>query len=514
MNITPLKRVVIVGGGTAGWITAGTLSAKWRDKGISITLVESPNVPIIGVGEGTWPTMRKTLQDMGVRETDFVRECSVAFKQGWKYARWLTGAEQEYYYHPLELPAAYHDQDLAPAWLEGKNGRSFSKSVCPQEEACEMGLGPKAITTAEYQGIANYAYHLDAGAFAEFLKRHCVEKLGVTHVLDDVVGIEVAPNDDIAALSLKGGTSVAGDLFVDCTGMRALLLGQHFGVGFRSCRKHLFVDTALALHAPYPSDDAPIASPTISTAQDAGWIWDIGLPQRRGIGYVYSSSHSSEEHALEQLRAYLQPDVADPDALEHRKIEFDPGHRETFWHRNVVAIGLSAGFLEPLEASSLLLVEISSGILAEQLPANRNMMDIVARRFNETLGYHWSRIIDFLKLHYVLSRRTEKFWVDNRVPESIPERLQELRSLWEHQLPWRHDLPRATEVYSAASYQYILYGMEYRPVDYLTYHGEQERRIALRHFDATERQAQHWSRKLPQHRELIDQIRAYGMSTV
>ena len=202
--------------------------------------------------------------------------------------------------------------------------------------------------------------------------------------------------------------------------MQSLLLGQHYGVPFRSQKHVLFNDTALALQIPYADENSPIASQTISTAQSNGWIWDIGLPTRRGVGHVYSSAHTSDD-AAEARAAHLHR--AHRRAEEHagtpRKLSFNPGYREKFWHRNCVAIGLSAGFIEPLEASALALVELSAAMLSDQMPATRDAMDIVARRFNDSFTYRWERVIDFLKLHYVLTQRTDSaFWRDN-VPRRV-----------------------------------------------------------------------------------------------
>ena len=177
-----VQSIVIVGGGTAGWLTAGIIAARHRGRmktGFTVTLVESANVPIIGVGEGTWPTLRSSLQKMGVSETEFFRNCNAAFKQGAKFARWTTGADDDAYYHPLMLPQGFTQLNLAPHWLSGKSGRTFCETVCPQGQLCEEGLAPKMITTPEYQAVANYAYHLDAGKFAAFLQQHCTSKLGV-----------------------------------------------------------------------------------------------------------------------------------------------------------------------------------------------------------------------------------------------------------------------------------------------------------------------------------------------
>ncbi len=180
--VRPVRNVVIVGGGTAGWLTAGVIAARHRSRmssGFSVTLVESPTVPPIGVGEGTWPTLRTTLSRIGVSETELFRQCDAAFKQGAWFAGWTTGAANDGYYHPLMLPQSFSQINLAPHWLAEGRGRSFCDSVCPQGRLCDDGLAPKTIATAEFDAVANYAYHLDAGKFAAFLQRHCCEKLGV-----------------------------------------------------------------------------------------------------------------------------------------------------------------------------------------------------------------------------------------------------------------------------------------------------------------------------------------------
>ncbi|WP_082585007.1 tryptophan halogenase family protein [Caulobacter sp. Root655] len=513
--VRPVKNIVIVGGGTAGWLTAGLIAAKHRARlatGFTVTLVESPNTPIIGVGEGTWPTLRTSLAKIGVSETDFFRECDAAFKQGAKFARWTTGAADDAYYHPLMLPQGFAQVNLAPHWLVGARGQSFCDAVTPQGRLCDEGLAPKTITAAPYQGAANYAYHLDAGKFAPFLQRHCCDKLDVRHVLADVQSVSMTDDGDIRGVVTKQHGEIQGDLFVDCTGFRALLLGDALGVPFRDCGDVLFCDTALAIQVPYETETSPIASHTISTAQSAGWIWDIGLPTRRGVGHVYSSRHISDEDAERELRAYIGPAGRD---LPARKIPIRSGHRETFWKRNCVAVGLAAGFLEPLEASAIVLIELSAKLIAEQMPACREVMDIVAARFNATTHYRWGRIIDFLKLHYVLSQRSDSaFWRDNRARETIPDRLADLLLLWSHQPPWLHDeFDRADEVFPAASYQYVLYGMGFR-TQIEPQALADERVLAERALRETAAQTERLRASLPRHRDLIRKIVEHGLQPV
>ncbi|MCM2679369.1 tryptophan halogenase family protein [Echinimonas agarilytica] len=510
-----IEKILIVGGGTAGWMTAGTIAAAHGER-VSITLVESPNIKPIGVGEGTWPTMRSTLEKMGISETNFIRECDVSFKQGAKFAQWVTGAKDDAYYHPLVLPQGFFEGNLAPYWLQHGKDKSFSAATCFQEHLCEKNLAPKQLSTPEYSAVANYAYHLDSAKFSAFLQRHCIENLGIQHVLDDVTTVNGLDDGDIASVETQSNGALEADLFIDCTGFKSLLLGEHLNVPFKSCADVLFIDRALAVQVPYKNADDPIASHTISTAQESGWIWDIGLPTRRGVGHVYSSRHTTKERASEELRQYLtDTGVENPSQYEFREIPINSGHREKFWHRNCVAVGLSAGFLEPLEASALVLVELSASMIAEQLPANRQTMDIVARRFNDTFDYRWQRIIDFLKLHYVLTQRKDTaFWRDNCDPATIPESLKELMTLWKYHHPWNHDFSRINEVFPAASYQYVLYGMGFETEAGAHPLSAKEIKFGNMQFQQNMKHAEKLSKHLPTNRDLLMKLKTHGFQKV
>ncbi|QGZ40367.1 tryptophan halogenase [Pseudoduganella flava] len=509
----PINHVVIVGGGSAGWLTAGVLAAD--HPALQVTLIESPDVAPIGVGEGTWPSMRDTLSRIGVSESAFFRECDAAFKQGSRFNDWREGGgAADYYFHPFVLPQGYGETDLVRAWLDTGAAVPFADLVSYQPHLCVQGRAPKQPATPEFAAVANYGYHLDAGKFGLFLKKHCLEKLGVRYVPDHVTGIDSAPNGDIAALRTRAHGPLAGDLFVDCTGMQSMLLGGHYGVPLLRQKHVLFNDSALAVQVPYAAPDSPIASQTTSTAQRAGWIWDIGLPTRRGIGHVYSSAHTSDAEAEADLRRYVAATGGPADMPAPRKLTFEPGYRQRFWHHNVVAIGLSAGFIEPLEASALALVEMSAAMVSDDLPANRDAMDIVAHRFNDAFTYRWERVIEFLKLHYVLSRRTgSDYWHDNRRSETIPARLRELLTLWRHRAPSRLDFYRIEEVFPSASWQYVLYGMGFLPErDHVT------RRTDTAAADPYFREAAELTRRmlraLPSNRELLDHIRLHGLQKI
>ncbi len=483
---------------------------------LQVTLVESPDVNPIGVGEGTWPSMRDTLRKMGISETEFIRECDASFKQASRFQQWVTGAQDDAYYHPFAFPQGYGEIDLVSGWETLAAGEPFAAVVSPQPQLCEQGKAPKQKTTPEWAAVANYAYHLDAGKFGLFLQKFCTRNLSVRHILDHVLGVQSADNGDILALHTGSNGAIEGDLFIDCTGFSSMLLGGHYKIPFVSRNDTLFCDTALAIQVDYETGDSPIASHTISSARHAGWIWDIGLPTRRGVGHVYSSVHTTDEQAEQVLSKYLMETGGTPGggAGTPRKIAFNPGYRASFWHRNCVAVGISAGFLEPLEASALALIEMSAAMIRDELPCSREAMAVIARRYNERFRYRWERAIDFLKMHYVLSQRTDSdFWLDNRRPESIPERLQELLELWRYRAPSRRDFYEIEEIFPAASYQYVLYGMGFRPHKRAS-GGSAGAVLAGRIFEENKRMADKYLAGLPSNRELIEYTAAHGMQTI
>jgi flavin-dependent dehydrogenase len=514
-----ISRIVIVGGGSAGWLSAGVIAAEHRIDSqaqlpFELLLVESPDVPTIGVGEGTWPSMRETLQRIGLSETDFIRECDASFKQGTYFRNWHTGSGDTYS-HPFTVPTGFTDTNLVPHWLALGDAPSFADAVTPQTALFADCLAPKQITTPEYAFVVNYGYHLDAGKFAELLRRHCTEQLGVKHVKANVSQINAAANGDIRSVTTDSAGEIAGDLFIDCTGTSALLLGEHFDIPFQSCQAHLFNDTALAAQVPYPEENQPIRSCTHSTAQTSGWIWDIGLPTRRGTGHVYSSAHISEDEATAQLLAYIEETTGAEAAASAapRKIRFQPGHRREFWHRNCVAVGMSSGFVEPLEASALVMIELAAGMIADQLPPTREIMELVARRYNRKFLRHWNKIVEFLKLHYALNARNDSpYWQDNRAAASIPEELREKLLMWRYRSPWHQDAEAVGDLFPVASYQYILYGMGFETVPRHTgsHQQDQRQRQAAELFRKNAAQAAKLRQALPGNRELLNKVREFG----
>jgi tryptophan halogenase len=508
-----VRRIIVVGGGTAGWITASLIAAENRESvpAPEIVLVESPDIPIIGVGEGTWPSMRMTLQKIGLPEADLLRKCEASFKQGTRFTAWSRPGDDHHYIHPFSLPLEYATLNLAEHWLAQGGDLAFADYVTPQAAVIEAGLAPKQPATPEYAFNVNYGYHFDAGKFARLLHQHAVARLGVRYVSGNLQRVESGPNGDIEAIVLDTGDRLAGDLFVDCTGQRALLIGRYPEAAFVPVRDVLVNDTAIAVQVPYADPNQPIASVTCATAVSSGWIWDIGLQTRRGVGHVYSSAHATGEEALETVRDYVRrvSPRSDLDRLTFRTIPFEPGYRRKFWVGNCVAVGLSGGFIEPLEASALALIEQAAGIISRQLPVNREIMTVVAKRFNEKMAYHWGRVIEFLKLHYVLSQRDDSdYWRACRDRASWPDSLRDKLLLWQQQAPWHDDAPRVDELFPSASYQYVLYGMGFRP-PLQAIRGaalRRDRERAATALEAVAAKARQMRNLLPTNRDLINSV--------
>lgn len=512
-----ISNIIIIGGGTSGWLTASVLAAHFDTSNkFSITLIESPNIKTIGVGEGTWPTMAATLRRIGISEAQFIAECDASFKQGSRFINWSQGKDESYY-HPFSLPLGYNDINIVDHWLESNRTTPFDEYSTAQTGVCHHFLAPKQANTPEYANVVNYGYHLDAGKFARLLKNHAINNLGVKHVLADVNEVTTVNSESIESVTLSDGSIISGDLFIDCTGFKRLLISQHLGVSFKSQKHVLFNDRAMAFQVPYQSGEEAINSATHATAHKNGWIWDIALPSRKGIGIVYSSAYSDEQQAFDTAEAYINQhmphiNVAD---LKPNKITIEPGHLETFWKGNCLAVGLSSGFIDPLEATAMVLIEFSAKFLREHLPANKNDLNVLAEKYNNRMNLHWKNIIDFIKLHYVLSKRTDSdYWLDHRNPSTIPESLQRSLALWKNRAPWHADVEVAESMFPPASYQYILYGMGFESKN-----GLSERRFAGREREYIKKllnnkqtELQKLCQHLPTNRKLLGDIKRSWMN--
>jgi tryptophan halogenase len=505
----PVQSVLIVGGGTAGWLTAAFLASAHgtASGGLRITLVESAEIGIIGVGEGTFPSIRGTLAAIGMDEARFLRESNATFKQGIQFIDWVRPHGTpglDHYFHPFSMPSQRPGgPELLPYWLLGAAGnQAFAQAATMQKRVADASHGPKHAGDGDYLGPLNYAYHFDAPRFAAVLKEHAVS-LGVRHVVATVERTELDETGAIAAVVTRESGALSADLYIDCTGFRAALIGTALGSPLRSVQEVLFADRAVAMQVPYERPDTPIPSYTISTAHEAGWTWDIGLQQRRGVGYVYSSRYTDDARAEQVLRSYIG---AAADGIDPRVLKLKVGYRETQWVKNCVAVGLSGGFLEPLEASGIGLIETASYLVSYLFPFNGDFAP-VAKLFNELMRARYERIVDFLKMHYCLSQRKDSaFWIDNADPASMPESLREKLAMWRCRPPNRLDFVTDLEMYPPSSWQYVLYGMEF-PTDLAASRASYPRmEEARREFQMIQQVSQRALADLPAHRALVEQL--------
>lgn len=517
---TSAPEVLIVGGGAAGWMTAAFLARHLGTEKTGsprITVLESPDISIIGVGEGTFPTIRNILRSLGIDEAEFMRESHATFKQGIRFDDWETAPKHEpdgtfrhsHYFHPFEAPFWSREElNLVPYWLlKDKDKRPpFAQAVTFQKRVADAGLAPKAIHQGHYQGPLNYAYHFDAHRFAGVLAKFA-KGLGVRHLSGNLTDVTLTPDGAIDYVATTEHGDLKAGFYVDCTGFRAELIGKALKAPFRPIRDILFTNRAITAQVPHDCSDCQLESYTVSSAHEAGWTWDIALNDRRGIGYVYSSDHTTDERAEMVLREYIgrTSDIE----ITPRRIGFNAGYREKQWVKNCVAVGLSAGFLEPLESTGMVLIESAVNKIVEFFPFS-GPADASASIFNESMKRRYETIIGFIKLHYCLSKRQEPFWVDNTKPETIPPHLRDLLALWKFRPPSRFDFVLDNESFAYFNYQYILYGMNFE-TDY------EAARSSLRQGDLADQIfarivafGEQASKDLMGHRDLVDVIYREG----
>jgi tryptophan 7-halogenase len=508
-----LKKVLIVGGGTAGWLTACYLARAVNaidPRSVQVHLVESADIATIGVGEATFPSIRGTLSAIGLDERRFLVGAHATYKQGIHYRHWVRPPGTpgpDHYFHPFNAPSQRPGgPELLPYWLLGvaPEGVSFADAVSMQSTVVDHARAPRRARDGDYQGPMNHAYHFDAASFARVLSEHAQGTLGVVRHVATVERTELDEQGAIARVVTKEQGELTADLYIDCTGLRGTLIGGAMQSPFRSRADVLFVDRAVALQVPYDRPDAPIPSYTISSAQEAGWIWDIGLQTRRGTGYVYSSRHTTDERAEEVLRSYVG---AAGDGLKPVKVKFEAGYRPEPWRKNCVAVGLSGGMVEPLESTGIALIELASYLITHLLPGDTTEMESAARHFNEMMVARYDRIIDFIKMHYCLSQRCDSaFWVDNRDVASIPPTLQDKLAKWRRRPPHRLDFVADFEMFMVSSWQYILYGMEFQTDLEPTRSAYPHTDMARREFAMIRQAAAGALGDLPDHRALVEQL--------
>lgn len=443
----PVKRVVIAGGGTAGWITAAVLSKALGDAA-DITLVESDAIPTVGVGEATIPPLQTLHEMLELSEQEFMAKTNATFKLGIAFENWRDKGQD--YIHSFGF--AGRDNWVCKFynyWLSGK-ARGL---VGPYGDYCTEHLASRENKFAKLSRSGlNYAYHLDAGLYAKLL-REFSESKGVLRKEGKITGVKLSETDGaIESLQLESGDTLAGDLFVDCTGFRSLLLGEALQTEYIDWSHWLPCDRALAVQTESVRDPIPY---TRSIAHDSGWQWQIPLQNRVGNGLVYCSRYLSDDAARELLLSNLDSQPIN----QPKPIRFTTGTRARHWSKNCVAIGLSSGFLEPLESTSIHLIQRAATHLAKYFPSE-GIAPVTVSEFNRTMRQEVDYVRDFIILHYkVTERRDSDFWNDCRTMD-IPETLQSKIDLF-HQTG--RIFKRESELFGDESWFQVMIGQGLMP---------------------------------------------------
>ena len=420
----PIRNVVIVGGGTAGWMTAAAMSRMLDLRSISVTLVESDQIGTVGVGEATIPTLLNFNELLGINEADFMRETKATFKLGIEFIDWARIGKR--YIHPfgtygLDRPEVKFHQMWLKLQQEGApigDIGDYNLTLL----AAQLGRFGRQPSRSGLPAI-RYAYHLDAGLYARYLRDYA-ERRGVTRVEGIIATAERLESGFVSSVSLEDGRQLHGDLFVDCSGFRGLLIADVLGAELEDWSRWLPCDRAVT----QPSQSrGPLFPLTRSNADAAGWRWRIPLQHRVGNGYVYSSAHLSDDMAAERLAITLDgPAIAEP-----RLIRFKTGCRRTQWDHNVIAIGLSSGFIEPLESTSIHLIQTAISRLLLLFPDSSFDQSLVDE-FNRSSRLEYEQVRDFIILHYKASVRSDTpFWRqcrDMAIPESLQHKIDLFRS--------------------------------------------------------------------------------------
>lgn len=421
------RRVVILGGGTAGWMTACIVARRWPQA--KVTLIESPQIGIVGVGEGSTPQLKHFFDQLGIAEADWMPVCDATYKLGIGFHGWSGRAGCERYFHPFPTSLDGH---TAPQFFYNTRARRTGRDVDAHPDhfllparLAAAGCAPQPDRNFPFE--VSYGYHFDAHKVGGFLAGHATTSLGVTHLQRRVSTVEQDASGDITALLCDDGDRIPGDFFIDSSGFRGMLFTGALDVPFVSFADTLFNDSAVVMPTPRTSD-APVASQTRSTAMNAGWTWDIPLTTRTGNGYVYSSRHLSPEQAEAELRAHL--DVGDAGTARHLKMRV--GRVAQSWSRNALAVGLAQGFIEPLEATALHIVIATAEAFLDAVDAN-GFSPAARDPFNAEIAARYDGVRDYIVAHYRLNQRTVDptgYWAEARAVSGLSDTLKALMSAW------------------------------------------------------------------------------------
>lgn len=465
------SKILIVGGGTAGWMSACLMAKRWQKLGVSITLVESPNVPTIGVGEGSTPFLKDFFETMGISETTWMPECDATYKCGIDFPGWCRSNKAESYFHPFYAQA---DSEFVGDFFASCQQRreGFDTPTSPDDYFISAYLAKQNKAPVAYSEAPTgleYGYHFDAAKLGIFLAKHAA-RLGVTHLQDDVLAVNTSTDlsNDMAQKSNaeKRITSIEtashgllkADLYIDCSGLKGMLIQQTLGEPMHDYSAYLVNNRAVAISLELNAEDKrdDIGSFTNSKAMKNGWMWNIPLQTRMGNGYVFSDKYLSTEQAEKELREHLQEFTAP--ALH---LSWQPGRIEQHWRANCLAIGMSQGFLEPLEAPMLNLVQQTCESFIEH--AEQGQSEHIKVQFNQSINGLIDGTRDYLQAHYLLNTRQDsEYWADLRSNLSVSQVLKDIIDAWDSQGTFESALAKhgGKLAYGKTSWYCILAGME------------------------------------------------------
>jgi len=519
-----IEKVVIVGGGTAGWMTAAYLS-RALDKYVEISVVESGNIPTIGVGEATFSTIKLFFDFLGLDEKEWMPECNAAYKLAIKFVNW--NVERRHFYHPFERYETVDGFNAAEWWLKIAKYRDvgpFDYTCFLIPTLCDQKKSPKYLDGKVYDNKVvdyfeperafqknvlsdlkiqyPYGYHFNASLLADFMRGYATRS-GVKRIVDDVVEVKLAEDGSIAHLVTKENGNLGGDLFIDCTGFKGLLINQALKEPFISFSDSLLCDSAVAMQIPRDIGKDGINPYTTATALSSGWVWNIPLYGRDGTGYVYSSAFISSEEAEKEFRSHLGSSSDDCKAL-HIKMRI--GRNRNSWVKNCVAIGLSSGFVEPLESTGIFFIQHGIEELVSHFPG-RPFNEESIKSYNEAVADCIDGIREFLTLHYCASSRADtSFWRATKQDLILPERLQERLRLWKARLPNNRNINQKYHGFESYSYSVMLLGLGYRPERSLPVLNHIDDKNALSTFQEIKKRATYLSQTLPSQYEYLTSI--------
>jgi len=502
----------IVGGGSAGWMTAGLLLAllNRRSDGpdVRVSVIESPTVPIIGVGEATTLSTWESLGQLSIDENAFIQSCEASFKCAVRFSGWnLDDAGKPIeFYHPFQSPTPIWGASPALHYhrrqRRGVPQPSFAHSMSVMPALLDANRAPRTMGMPYYEGLFSYSYHLDATLLGAHLKEYCLA-LGAEYISDDVVDVTLDDRGFVGALQLRERGAYPVEFVIDCSGFRGLILRRALDEPFIPYDGHLLCDRALAAQIPH-RPGAVLPPYTTSTALPAGWAWNVPLHSRRGTGYVFSSRFRGDDEAIDEFLAHLGEDGK---GAEPRVIPLHIGRARRSWVKNCLAVGLSSGFIEPLESTSIHLIQIAVRRFTDFMP-DRGCDPLLADAYNASIASMYEDIRDFIAMHYATSNLDHPFWQAARAPDVVPERVRNRLALWKRKLPSPLDLDIQNPLFPAWSYLYVLFGKRFFddcdfPLESTVSDADFDEFLA----DTAKRRNQLLERA-PDHRALLDRVHA------